>query len=715
MGDGGSQSPPGARATRLARPQTVVVGEVAVNVQCLYCDEVDCAVHISDACAICDSRHNLVACATTGAVFCNNRGLRAEACILHHLQTSGHRAVRLLRGSPLGPLRVACAYTGSTDVYAVGCVEVEDGVVICSVLAAERWHGDLVHHPAVQGGALAQWLCPSEVIAMSAAAAAGRERGERRRRLREAIIPTDAHFATPVEYLQHFCGLLEKQGRYNDTLQQHQSRTMDVVWCEGLQGPEAHLTYNTGGTEDLTVNSTVEFRVIAAIKDAGSGQPADWIAKGTVVSATVPDVHVALFDCTNGLNSVTPGLQQNVIVKPVTADTSINRMQSALRFFVSDLAGACSLELKHRVLGHVQACAFPGQAYAPYEATVAHLNTMQRKAVDLALTEPLGLVIGPPGTGKTATALAIIQSILACRPTANILVVAPSNTAATNLAVRLHQKGVSVLRYYAATHQRDEECPPELTLEAQAKDDAVLQNLRTLREELGLTASDRKMYEKRRKEQACEVVAAAPVIACTCSAAGDSILAHARFEYVLVDEATQAVEPEVLIPLCLGARRAVLIGDYEQLGPVVTCRAAASGGLGISMFERLLACELPMVTLDVQYRMHPFIGEVTSKEFYGGVVTAGVTAADRQLNDVSFPWPDPDKPTLFWHCDGTEVLGGRNGTSHSNPAEAVAVARAVETLITSGAAGSDIGVITMYDAQRTRVRQELSAVATRHS
>ena len=133
------------------------------------------------------------------------------------------------------------------------------------------------------------------------------------------------------------------------------------------------------------------------------------------------------------------------------------------------------------------------------------------------------------------------------------------------------------------------------------------------------------------------------------------------------------------------------------------------------MFERLLVCELPMVTLDVQYRMHPFIGEVTSKEFYGGVVTAGVTAADRQLNDVSFPWPDPNKPTLFWHCDGTEVLGGRNGTSHSNPAEAAAVARAVETLITSGAAGSDIGVITMYDAQRTRVRQELSAAATRHS
>ena len=38
---------------------------------------------------------------------------------------------------------------------------------------------------------------------------------------------------------------------------------------------------------------------------------------------------------------------------------------------------------------------------------------------------------------------------------------------------------------------------------------------------------------------------------------------------VLVDESTQATEPEALIPLSLGAKQVVLVGDHCQLGPVV--------------------------------------------------------------------------------------------------------------------------------------------------
>ena len=38
---------------------------------------------------------------------------------------------------------------------------------------------------------------------------------------------------------------------------------------------------------------------------------------------------------------------------------------------------------------------------------------------------------------------------------------------------------------------------------------------------------------------------------------------------VLVDESTQATEPEALIPLSLGAKQAILVGDHCQLGPVV--------------------------------------------------------------------------------------------------------------------------------------------------
>ena len=57
---------------------------------------------------------------------------------------------------------------------------------------------------------------------------------------------------------------------------------------------------------------------------------------------------------------------------------------------------------------------------------------------------------------------------------------------------------------------------------------------------------------------------------------------------MLIDEATQATEPECLIPAVLGAKQLVLVGDHCQLGPVVMCKKAAKAGLGQSLFERMV-------------------------------------------------------------------------------------------------------------------------------
>lgn len=52
---------------------------------------------------------------------------------------------------------------------------------------------------------------------------------------------------------------------------------------------------------------------------------------------------------------------------------------------------------------------------------------------------------------------------------------------------------------------------------------------------------------------------AADVVCATCVGAGDPRLAHFRFRRVLIDEATQAVEPESLIPLVMGAKQVLLL------------------------------------------------------------------------------------------------------------------------------------------------------------
>jgi regulator of nonsense transcripts 1 len=57
---------------------------------------------------------------------------------------------------------------------------------------------------------------------------------------------------------------------------------------------------------------------------------------------------------------------------------------------------------------------------------------------------------------------------------------------------------------------------------------------------------------------------------------------------VLIDESTQATEPECLLPLVLGAKQVIFVGDHCQLGPVLMCKKAARAGLSQSLFERLI-------------------------------------------------------------------------------------------------------------------------------
>jgi hypothetical protein len=46
------------------------------------------------------------------------------------------------------------------------------------------------------------------------------------------------------------------------------------------------------------------------------------------------------------------------------------------------------------------------------------------------------------------------------------------------------------------------------------------------------------------------IISGAQVICCTCIGAGDSLLKDQYFPVVVIDEATQAIEPATLVPLC---------------------------------------------------------------------------------------------------------------------------------------------------------------------
>jgi len=316
------------------------------------------------------------------------------------------------------------------------------------------------------------------------------------------------------------------------------------------------------------------------------------------------------------------------------------------------------------------------------------LNESQRLAVEGAATNRLTLIQGPPGTGKTAVAIRILQhwARLSARSESRnpILATSDSNIAVDNLVEGCANAGLKVIRL-----GRPEAIRPEL-----------------LRYCVDRPQSNNNSYNNSSGgafKEKLKAIKNAEVICCTCIGSGSEILDNMTFERVLVDEATQATEPAVLVPLARGCRQLVLVGDHCQLPPTVLSTRAEEEGLGVPLFSRMVACGVPPFMLDTQYRMHPSIAMFPSDLFYGGKLRNGVSPPERRPL-AGFPWPREEFPVAFMPVNhGIEM---DDGVSKLNEAEAAAACDAVEALLQGGQCSvSDIAVVTPYAAQVRLIRR----------
>jgi regulator of nonsense transcripts 1 len=233
-----------------------------------------------------------------------------------------------------------------------------------------------------------------------------------------------------------------------------------------------------------------------------------------------------------------------------------------------------------------------------------------------------------------------------------------------------------------------------------------------LKAELGeLSSQDEKKFKQLTRSAEKEILSNADVICCTCVGAGDPRLAKFKFRTVLIDESTQSAEPECLIPLVLGCKQVVLVGDHQQLGPVIMNKKAAKAGLSTSLFERLVNLGTAPIRLQVQYRMHPCLSEFPSNMFYDGSLQNGVTASQRLRRDIDFPWPVVDSPMMFWSNLGNEEISA-SGTSYLNRTEASNVEKIVTRFFKAGVSPKDIGIITPYEGQRSYIVSSMQATGT---
>lgn len=356
------------------------------------------------------------------------------------------------------------------------------------------------------------------------------------------------------------------------------------------------------------------------------------------------------------------------------------------------------------------------------------LNPEQNEALSLALAaRDVALVHGPPGTGKTTVLAAIVERAVARGE--RVVAAAASNLAVDNLLERVVASGLRVVRLGHAARVTEALLP--YTLEEQIQRHEAHGIARDLLDEAhGLLARSRKQAargrsadrfaqaraarreagklfaEARERMRAVreQIVASAHVVFATCTGAEVDLLDRQELDLAVVDEATQATEPSVLLPM-LRARRAVLAGDPCQLPPTVLSPDAARAGLARSLFERLLAMHGPKIArmLREQHRMHERIMAFPSRALYSGELRAHPDVADHLLAELEGASRSEAlrEPIVFLDTAGKgfEDQAGEDGESRHNLQEAELVALRVRALIDAGVTPACISVIAPYSAQ----------------
>eukprot|EP00755_Sulcionema_specki_P039134 Sspe_Gene.112238::Locus_95210_Transcript_1_1_Confidence_1.000_Length_732::g.112238::m.112238/K14326/UPF1, RENT1; regulator of nonsense transcripts 1 len=241
----------------------------------------------------------------------------------------------------------------------------------------------------------------------------------------------------------------------------------------------------------------------------------------------------------------------------------------------SEKSWACSKAVFHSLLGKDRGDDSEHNVDLQQAPNAPELNHSQKRAVKAALQRPVCLVQGPPGTGKTTVLVSITYNLLASFP--RVLACAPSNIAADNLAKALKRTGTTVLRLSSKSREAEASQCEELTLHYQVEHllkTAPRTALLIQRREAGekLTADDEQVVADTARSIALNMLDKAEVIVTTCINAADPRLRSMKFPAVVLDEATQATEPEILIPVVKGAEKVVLVGDHCQLGPIVMCK-----------------------------------------------------------------------------------------------------------------------------------------------
>ena len=386
-----------------------------------------------------------------------------------------------------------------------------------------------------------------------------------------------------------------------------------------------------------------------------------------------------------------------------------------------------------------------------------NLNDSQKKAIENALScENFFLIHGPFGTGKTRTLVELISQ--ETRQGHKVLATAESNAAVDNILERLmNNKKLTLTRL--GHPQRVSKHNITQTLAYKVENHKLNKKIKKIHKKIDNLIEKRKVHTKptpqyrrgygdydilhmaskgkggrgissdkmksmakwieinqeideahdeiKRIENRMikDIIDSSDVILATNSSSALEAIARVKFDVAVIDEASQATIPSVLIPIAK-AHRFILAGDHKQLPPTIISDRA--GALSKTLFEELIRIyPFKSQLLDIQYRMNSLLMKFPNEEFYNNGLKSDSSVDDINIKDILDSRQDEDA-LLF--IDTSDIADNRerhlkDSKSIVNEIEAEIAIRIADDYLNDGVSEEDIGIISPY-ADQVKIIQE---------